>query len=81
MLNNHKVVNDEMNYVCWWNQHTNKLVKDDPKLLDDSGKVPKPNRVVGGLNPRCEIVSLLDKKLAMWSSTSWGMGHLKNMWA
>ena len=34
----------------------------DPKLLDDSGEVPKLNGVVGGLIIGCEIVSLLDKK-------------------
>jgi len=43
------------------------LVRDDPKLLNDSGKVPNPNGVVGGSIPSCEIVSLLDGKLARWS--------------
>ena len=38
-------------------------VQDDSKLPNDSGKVPKLNRVVGGLLPDCEIVSLLDGKL------------------
>lgn len=37
-----------------------KMVRDDPNLLDDSGKVLKPNKVVGGLIPGREIVSLLD---------------------
>ena len=46
------------------------MVRDDPKLLDDSGKVPIPNGVVGGSIPGREIVSLLDRKLAMWSTTS-----------
>ena len=39
-----------------------KMVRDDPKLLDDRGKVPKLNGVVGGLNPDREITSLLDKE-------------------
>ena len=46
------------------------MVYDDPKLPDDSGEVRKPNRVVGGLVPHREIVSLLDKILARWSSSS-----------
>ena len=46
------------------------LIQADPKLLDDSGEVPKLTWVVGGLIPICEIVSLLDEKLAMWSSIS-----------
>ena len=36
-------------------------VQDDPKLPDDSGEVPKPHEVVGGLIPGHGIVSLLDK--------------------
>lgn len=36
-------------------------VQDDPKLPDDSGEVPKPHKVVGGLIPGHGIVSLLDK--------------------
>jgi hypothetical protein len=32
--------------------------RDDPKLLDDSGEVPKPKGVVGGLIPGYEIVYL-----------------------
>jgi hypothetical protein len=40
------------------------LVQDDLKLLDDSGKIPKLNIVVGRLIPGHEIVSPLDKKLA-----------------
>ena len=44
------------------------LVRDDPKLPDDSGKVPKPNGVVGDSIPDYEIVSLFDGKLARWSS-------------
>jgi hypothetical protein len=46
------------------------LVRDDPKLLDDSEGEPKPNGVVGGSILSREIASLLDGKLAMWSSTS-----------
>ena len=41
-----------------------------PTILDDSEGVPKPNMVVGGLNPICEIISFLDRKLARWSSIS-----------
>ena len=37
---------------------------------DDNGEVPKPNEAVGSSIPSREIVSLLDKKLAKWSSTS-----------
>jgi hypothetical protein len=39
------------------------LVRDDPKLSDDSGRVPKPNRVVDGLICNCEFVSLLGGNL------------------
>jgi len=39
------------------------VVRDDPKLLDDSGEVPKSKEEVGGSIPGCEIVSPLDKKL------------------
>ena len=46
------------------------MVRDDPKLPDNSGKVPNPNKVVGGSIPNREIVSLLDGKLARWSSAS-----------
>ena len=46
------------------------MVQDDPKLLDDNGKLPKANRVVGGLIPGHEIVYVLDILLARWSITS-----------
>jgi hypothetical protein len=46
------------------------MVRYDPKLLDDSEEVPKPNGVVGGSIPGHEIVSLLDGKLVKWSSAS-----------
>jgi hypothetical protein len=46
------------------------VVRDEPKLPDDSGEVPKPNRVVDGSIPGYEIVSLLDGKLTRWSSAS-----------
>ena len=39
-----------------------KMVPYNPKLLDDSGEVPKLNGVVGGLIPDCEFISLLDIK-------------------
>jgi hypothetical protein len=42
--------------LCTHNTH---LVQDDPKLLDDSGNVPKPNEVAGSSTPGSEIVSLL----------------------
>ena len=38
------------------------LVRDDPKLPDDSEDVPNPNGGVGGSIPGCEIFSLLDGK-------------------
>ena len=38
------------------------MVKDDHKLLDESGEVPESNGVVGGSIPNREIVSLLDGK-------------------
>jgi hypothetical protein len=38
--------------------------RDDPKLLDDSGEVPRPNGVVGGSTLGREIASLLDGELA-----------------
>ena len=31
-----------------------RLVRDNPKLPDDNGEVPKPNGVVGGLILSCE---------------------------
>jgi hypothetical protein len=37
------------------------MVQDDPKLLDDSGELPKPNKMIGGLIPGREIISLLDR--------------------
>ena len=46
------------------------MVRNDPKLPDDSDELPKPNEAVGGSVPDCGIVSLLDGKLARWSSTS-----------
>ena len=46
------------------------VVYDDHELSDDSGEVPKQNGVGGGSTPDCEIVSLLDGKLARWSSAS-----------
>jgi hypothetical protein len=44
------------------------MVRDGPTLPDDSGTVPEPN-VIGGSNRDREIVSLLDEKLATWSSS------------
>jgi hypothetical protein len=47
------------------------MVHDDPILPYDNGEVPKPNEVVDGSIPHCEIVSLLDKNtLTMWSNAS-----------
>lgn len=42
------------------------VVRDDPELPDNSGKVPKPNGMDGSSSP-CEIVSLLDEKIIRWS--------------
>jgi hypothetical protein len=36
------------------------MVRDDPKLPDDSGEVPKSNGVVGGSIHGREIISLLE---------------------
>jgi hypothetical protein len=47
-----------------------KVVQHDPKLPYDSGEISKPNRVVGGSIHDCEIVSLLDGRVARSSSTS-----------
>ena len=47
-------------------------IQDDPKLLEDSGEVPKPNEVVGGSIPSCETIFLLDEKLVKWSKTMSG---------
>lgn len=44
------------------------MVRDDPKLLNDSGEVSRLNGVVGSLIPNHEIVSLLDRKLARWKA-------------
>ena len=58
---------DTKHHTMWqsWSCETNSNhVRDDPKLLDDSGKVSKSNGVVGGSIPSYEIVSLLDKILA-----------------
>ena len=46
-------------------------VRDDPKLLDDSGDAPKQKGAVGGSIPSCEIISLLDGKLVRWSNASY----------
>jgi hypothetical protein len=46
------------------------VVRNDPKLPDDSGTVPKPNKMVGGSIHDHEIVCLLNRKLAKWSSAS-----------
>ena len=46
-------------------------VRDDPKLLDDDGEITKEE--VGSSIPEYEISSLLDKKLARWSTASYAM--------
>jgi hypothetical protein len=44
------------------------MVRDDPKLPDDSGEVPKLNGMDGGSIPiSLELISLLDGKLTRWS--------------
>jgi hypothetical protein len=53
---------------CPRREISNVVVRDDPKLLDDSGEVPKPNGEVGNLIPSHEIISLLDGKLVKWCS-------------
>ena len=47
--------------IKWNNKHT-WMVWGNPKLLDDSGEVREPNKVVGGLVLDYEIVSLFDGK-------------------
>jgi hypothetical protein len=44
----------------WSSRGARYLVQDDPKLPDDSGKILKPNGVVGGSIPDRAILSLLD---------------------
>jgi hypothetical protein len=46
------------------------VVRDNPKLLDDCGEILKSQEEVGDSTPSCEISSLLDKKLARWSTAS-----------
>ena len=46
----------------WWKKEV--TIRDDPKLSDDSGEVPKLNGVVDGSIPNCEIVFLLDGKIS-----------------
>ena len=40
------------------------MVRDDPKLLDDSGEVPKLNGVDSSSIFSCEILSLLDENIS-----------------
>ena len=40
-----------------------KMVRDDPKLLDDVGEYPNLKKEVGGSIPNCEISSLIDINL------------------
>lgn len=44
------------------------LVRDDPKLPDDSGEYPKPNRVIGRAIPRCGMFSLPDGRFSQVTS-------------
>jgi hypothetical protein len=48
------------------------MVRDNPKILDDGGDRDTQNlkEGVGDLIPTCEISSLLDGKLARWSTAS-----------
>ena len=41
------------------------------KLPDDGGEIPKFQGKIGGLNPDYEISSLLNGKLAWWSTASY----------
>ena len=54
------------NDQCPRREISNVVVQDDPKLLDGSREVPKPNGVVGNLIPGREIIYLLDEKLVKW---------------
>ena len=49
------------------------IVRDDPKLRDDSGEIPKPNRVVGGSIPGREIDS-------QWCSLGMGEQNLMTLY-
>jgi hypothetical protein len=49
------------------------IVRDDPKLLDDSGEIPKPNKVVGGSISGREIDF-------MWSSLGIGEQNLMTLY-
>ena len=58
-------------YIIHLYENWLKLETLGPKLPPhDSGKVTKPNEVVGGSKPDREIDSLLDEKLTRWSSAS-----------
>jgi hypothetical protein len=46
------------------------MVRDDPKLPDDDGGIPKSNEEIGGSIHGCEISSLHDGKLARSSTAS-----------
>ena len=55
------------------------MVEWSEMTLNYNGEVSKPNRVVGGSIPSCEVVSLLDGKLAMRSSVSCVSKIIKHM--
>ena len=61
-------------WIWWWHianlETMYNVVRDILKLPDDNGKIPKLNRLVDSSIPVYEIVSLLDGKLAGWSSVS-----------
>jgi hypothetical protein len=58
------------------------MVRDDPKLPDDDGGIPKSNEEIGCSIHGCEISSLHDGKLARSSTAScvlaWWLGLLKS---
>lgn len=47
-----------------------RVVRDDPKLSNDSGELSKPNGAVGGSILGHESVSLLDRILARWQKNT-----------
>ena len=54
-------------------------VRDDPKLINDTGEVPKPNWVVGGSILGCEIVSQFDIKTSQVVKRLLCSRKIKNM--
>ena len=65
IVSRHEVTNYDtsLTLIILCHKNTTFMVRDDLKLPDDIGKVPKLNGVVDGAIPTCAIVFLLDGKL------------------